>query len=141
MPAEGFYREDGEGVCGGGLSSKPRKITFAEFCSELSETLDDLCAQMLAIGMPYELYWYGEPRAVNYYLRAQKYKQMIDNRNCHLQGVYVLKALQEVLQFSANPVEIYPREPLNLGGEETNSVEKEVADMKAAFARIKAERS
>lgn len=96
---------------------------------------------MLAIGMPYELYWYGEPRAVNYYLRAQKYKQMIDNRNCHLQGVYVLKALQEVLQFSANPVEIYPREPLNLGGEETNSVEKEVADMKAAFARIKAERS
>lgn len=139
MYAEGFYGKDGKGVQGSGLSSAPvRQPSFKEYCVDLADALDDLCAQMLAVGMPYDLYWHGEMEAVDCYLNSLKYKRMMDNAGYHLQGVYFVKALQEVLQFTKNPVEIYPASPLDLQAKPHEPTEEdEVAEMKAQFDRIR----
>lgn len=94
---------------------------------------------MLAIGMPYDLYWNGELEAVDYYLNSVKYSKILKNNDMHLQGTYVLLALQEVLQFK-NPVEIYPRTPLSLENEKRapqtqEDVEREMKEMLARVGR------
>ena len=93
---------------------------------------------MLAIGMPYDLYWHGELEAVEYYLNSLKYRDMRANQDFHLQGVYFLKALQEVLQFTTSPVEIYPRKPIELGARSEPTQEEVVNEMKAQFEQIRA---
>lgn len=139
MYAEGFYREDGKGVLGGGVNSAPvKQPSFKEYCNSLADALDDLCAQMLAAGMPYDLYWHGELEAVEHYLNSLKYKRMMDNAGYHLQGVYFVKALQEVLQFTKTPQEIYPASPLDLQVKPQEPTEEdEVADMRALFDRVR----
>lgn len=97
---------------------------------------------MLAIGMPYDLYWNGELYAVDLYLNSLKYKNMLTNSDMHLQGVYFLKALQEVLQFK-NPVRIYPERPLDLvsQGESKPTTQEQVdADMRAYIEQMRGER-
>lgn len=138
MSAEGFYGADGrERVCSGGVTPPKEKPSFREYCKGLSETLDDLCCQMLAVGMPYELYWYGEPGAVDYFLGSVRYRNLLDNQRFHLQGVYTLKALQEVLQFTTSPKEIYPRAPLDLEAAKKPVTQESVeADMRAVFANL-----
>lgn len=87
--------------------------------------------------MPYDLYWNGELEAVDHYINSLKYRDIRANQEFHLQGVYFLKALQEVLQFTTNPVEIYPRKPLEMGGNKEETQEEAINEMKAQFDRIK----
>lgn len=97
---------------------------------------------MLAIGMPYDLYWNGELYAVDLYLNSIKYKNMLANNDMHLQGIYFLKALQETLQFK-NPVRIYPEKPLELvSQEDTKPLTQEQVDndMRAYFEQMRGER-
>lgn len=144
MLAEGFYEKGRAELQGNCVSGKPKKsLSFKEYCGRLIATLDDLCSQMLAIGMPYDLYWSGELGALDLYLNSVKYRNMLINNDMYLQGIYFLKALQEVLQFK-NPVRIYPEKPLDLTSEEDkkpNTQEQVEADMKAYIEQMKGERN
>lgn len=142
MLAKGFYSKEREVVHGGlttQQNTKTKTLSLREFGKKLIATLDDLCSQMLAIGMPYDLYWNGDNWAIDVYINSVKYTNLKINSDMHLQGVYFLKALQEVLQFK-NPVEIYPREPLKLSGEEAEKPQTQEQienDIKELFANAK----
>lgn len=65
-----------------------------------------------------EQFWEGDPDYFWAYLEADnmRYKAQLeyDNVVAHLQGLYEVKALAQVLQFSKSPKKIYPDKPINL---------------------------
>lgn len=74
----------------------------------------------LAIGMSYELFWFGDPWLVKAYREAQEFRNQQKNQEMWVQGVYNLRAFREVIEaFSyglnqhkgAKPTP-YPMEPL-----------------------------
>lgn len=50
--------------------------------------LDELCAYYMAIGMPWDVFMYGERAAFDDYVLAYEYKRVQTNNNLHLQGYY-----------------------------------------------------
>lgn len=60
---------------------------------EIIKYLDDLCAYALFIGMSYDQYWYGEPKLLNAYIKADEYKMKRKNQELWLQGLYVYQAI------------------------------------------------
>ena len=50
--------------------------------------LDELCAYYRAIGMPWDVFMYGERAAFDDYVLAYEYKRVQTNNNLHLQGYY-----------------------------------------------------
>lgn len=74
----------------------------------------------LAIGMSYELFWFGEPRLVKEYREAHELRNIQKNQEFWVQGVYVFRAFKSVMEaFSygmsggkgSKPSE-YPNEPI-----------------------------
>ena len=57
------------------------------------EYLDKLCDYALSIGMPYDLYWYGDPQALKRYVNAEEIKQKKRNTELWLQGLYIYQAI------------------------------------------------
>lgn len=57
------------------------------------EYLNQLCDYALSIGMSYDLYWYGEPDALNRYIKAEEIRQKKANYQAWLQGLYVYEAI------------------------------------------------
>ena len=47
----------------------------------------------MAMGMSYELYWYGEPEAASMYRKAHRLKQDMANEMAWIQGAYIYDAL------------------------------------------------
>ena len=74
----------------------------------------------LAIGMPYELFWYGEPNLVKVYREAHELRAAQTNQELWMQGQYNYRAFRSIMEgFSygmsggkgSKPSE-YPREPI-----------------------------
>ena len=59
--------------------------------------LEDLFAFSLSLGMTYEQYWYGNPKLLNSYVRAEEYKRMRKNQELWLQGLYVHIAIGDLV--------------------------------------------
>ena len=73
----------------------------------------------LAIGMPYELFWYGEPTLVKAYREAHEMRSAQKNQELWMQGKYNLCAFRSVIEAlsyglsggkGSKPSE-YPHEP------------------------------
>ena len=66
-------------------------------------------------------FWNQDPEYLSSYLEAYKQKKeeqsQYDNAFAHLQGYYYMLALQQCLQFTTNPKEIYPKNPVQLSSE------------------------
>lgn len=60
---------------------------------EILNYLDELCAYALSIGMTYEQYWYGDPKLLNTYIRAEEFRRTRRNQELWLQGLYVHYAI------------------------------------------------
>lgn len=71
---------------------------------------DEAFPYYLAIGMPYELYWDGEPRLAVHYRKADILRQQRSNNDAWLQGVYFRMAVASTLDKKAK----YPKEPFKL---------------------------
>lgn len=52
----------------------------------------------LAIGMPYEVFWNGDPRLVKAYREAHELRNIQKNQECWVQGVYVFRAVKSVVE-------------------------------------------
>lgn len=74
----------------------------------------------LAIGMPYEVFWYEKPTMVKAYLKAHELRNMQKNQEMWVQGIYNFKAFRSVIEAfaiglsekkSGKPSE-YPSEPI-----------------------------
>ena len=76
----------------------------------------------LAIGMPYELYWDGEPRLTVSYRQAHELRTQIKNQEEWMQGLYNyhgVRAVAEAIAFGiggrkGNKPKEYPPEPFPL---------------------------
>lgn len=58
----------------------------------------ELLPYYLAIGMPYELFWYGEPGLVKVYREAHELRTEQKNQEMWAQGVYVHRAFKSVIE-------------------------------------------
>ena len=76
----------------------------------------------LAIGMPYELFWYGEPKLVKVYREAHDLRMTQRNQELWVQGIYNFRAFRSVIEAfgyglsggkGSKPSE-YPSEPMAL---------------------------
>lgn len=66
-------------------------ITFEQYA-------DDLCSYYMAIGVPEKEYWYGDYTHLKYYVKAHELKNEQKNEEMWLQGLYIHKAVEVVLQ-------------------------------------------
>lgn len=75
--------------------------------------MDELCGVMLSIGMSYDLYWYGDMSAIQYYIdkHTHEVKQLThrNDENAWLIGNYVRYAIASV--FDSKHQSQYPKEP------------------------------
>lgn len=74
---------------GGGEVSRPQPYHAGqEETQTLGGFLDELCAYYMAIGMPRDVFLYGEREAFDDYEQAYEYKLVQENQQLHLQGLY-----------------------------------------------------
>lgn len=94
------------------------------------EYLDELCAYAMSIGMSYELYWYGDPFAINHFIKAEKIRQRKRNTEMWLQGAYIYNAVGALVpvinpfskEHRAKP---YLKQPIPISKEEQEEQERE----------------
>lgn len=67
-------------------SSSTEPLTFAELA-------DELCPQYMAIGVPYEEFWFGDYTQLKYYRKAYELKCEHENYAAWLQGAYIYDAV------------------------------------------------
>lgn len=74
----------------------------------------------LAMGMPYDLFWNGDPRLVRSYREASKLRNQQKNQEMWIQGIYFQRALKSTIEhcvyglaggMGSKPSE-YPESPL-----------------------------
>lgn len=67
----------------------------------LGETLEELCAFYLMIGVPYEEFWYGDYTRLKFYVKAftleKERKLEALNEGSYLQGLYNYNAFSSVM--------------------------------------------
>lgn len=65
--------------------------SFSQF--SFTDVFEKHLPYYLSMGMSYELYWYGDPRAVKAYRKARELQREEVNTNAWLQGAYIYQAL------------------------------------------------
>lgn len=74
----------------------------------------------MSIGMPYELFWHGDPNLVKAYREAHELRNQQRNEEMWAQGIYILRALRSELEKLAQGLSgskggktsEYPSEPI-----------------------------
>lgn len=56
--------------------------------SSLEEQLDELCIYYMSIGVPYDIYWYGNVCALKYYEEVYLRQRKIRNEEMWMMGAY-----------------------------------------------------
>lgn len=81
------------------------------------------------IGLTLEQFWEDDPELYFAYLEAynERKKQEFEEKNilAHIQGIYFCLALQQNLQFTKTPKQIYPTKPLDFGLSEKKEISVE----------------
>lgn len=67
----------------------------SETCKHLTfaEAAEDQCAYYMAIGVPYDEFWFGDYTKLEYYRKADEIKRERKNYELWLQGAYIYDAL------------------------------------------------
>lgn len=58
-----------------------------------SEWADEMCAYYMAIGVPCDEYWHGDPTQLQYYIKAHELRNEQRNQEMWLQGLYNCRAI------------------------------------------------
>lgn len=87
----------------------------------LGEHLDQLCEYYMALGVPYEVFWYGDYCSLKYYEKSYLLRRKINNEEMWMQGVYNYAAHETSLanafrgkghkpqQFLKEPIQFFPK--------------------------------
>ena len=101
-----------------------------EQLSSLEEQLDELCIYYMSMGVPYEVFWYGDPCCLKYYEEVYLRKRKIHNEEMWMQGVYNFVAHQTTLgnafrakghsphEYLKEPIAFFPKTEQELRAEE-----------------------
>lgn len=103
------------------------------------EILDEAFPNYLNMGMTYEQFWYGDPRAYRFYRKAYEQKRSHENYTAWLNGRYVFDAILAVapvlIPFSKGKLGEYPKQPYPMNDEERE--QQEVEKMKQTAETLK----
>lgn len=112
-----------------------------------SEWADELCAQYMSIGVPYDEYWHGNYAQLPYYMKSYEISLERDsersNHDAWLQGAYTYDALcavSPVLHAFANKAKPTPyhEKPYKLSSEKQGSGENKSAKTAEEIEEIQA---
>lgn len=62
----------------------------------IEEALNRMCAYYMSIGCSFEQFWYGDVSDLAMFVDADEYRQMRNNADMYLQGLYVYNAVSAV---------------------------------------------
>ena len=86
-----------------------------ESLTPVGDALDKQCAYWMAIGVPYELFWFGDYTQLKYYKDAHMLKVEQRNQEMWMQGLYfyeaVSVAISNAMKKKGQPPDTYPKEP------------------------------
>lgn len=97
----------------------------------MGEQLDKLCVYYMAIGVPYDVFWYGDYCSLKYYERVYLQKRKVANEEMWMQGMYDFIAHQTTLgnafRGKGQSAQKYLEKPLEFFGktEEEQKAEEE----------------
>ncbi len=96
---------------GSGSGVKQQHTTSPQ---DIVNYLDELFAYALSIGMTYEQYWFQDPSLLKSYIKAEEYRQIKNNQDNWLKGLYTHIALNVSLSnaFSKHSHAKYPKKPI-----------------------------
>lgn len=80
---------------GAELTSDPPAASNDE--KSLSELLDELCPYYMSMGVPYDLFWYGDYCQLKYYVRKHELELEQKNQELYLSGAYSFEAFISAL--------------------------------------------
>ncbi len=103
----------------------------------LTPTFKEVLPELLAIGMPYDVFWNDDADMVEVYIKAHRRKQEILNHNAWLSGAYNYNAVSVAVsnlfkKKGATPSE-YLKEPIQLYKDE----KKELSDAEKLYNKFK----
>jgi hypothetical protein len=117
-----------------GLTSPSYNQSTNQKVKSFAEWADELCPYYMALGVPYNDYWYGDYTMLPYYIKAHEMRNAQRNQELWMQGLYIHDAMSIVMSnaFRKKSDEIipYPKEPY--------PITKEEADNRAESKRIEA---
>ncbi len=111
--------------------------------ASLEEKLDELCVYYMSMGVPYEVFWYGDPSCLKYYEEAYLKQRKIHNEEAWMQGFYNFVGVQTALgnafrgrghsptQYLKEPVAFFPKTEQELVIEDRKRREQAVAYLNA----------
>lgn len=97
---------------------------------DIIDYLNELFAYALSIGMTYDQYWFGDPKLINAYIKAEEIRQRKKNNEMWLQGAYVYQAVGSLIHL-ANPfskehkAKPYLDKPIPVTQQERDEIEQE----------------
>lgn len=107
------------------------------------ELFDKMLPFFLACGMPYDLYWNGDPYLPRAYYQAQKMQNERKNQEMWLQGLYIHNAFSVVLsnafskkgskpqRYIDKPIPLYPKSKEEREAEAIKEREKAIRSFQA----------
>ena len=104
----------------------------------ISEWLDELCEYYMAIGVPYDEFWFGDYCKLKYYEKLYFNRQKQLDSQMWTQGAYIYQAFSAVLAraFGGDKDATYPKQPFSLAeAPEERTPEELQADI---YAQLKA---
>lgn len=109
---------------------QPPRIT------KFSEVFEKVCPTYMAMGMSYDMFWYGDVCAAKAYKQAFEIKQELENQRLWLQGMYVYDAVSRLYPLfnpltKTKTIEPYVKEPYPLTKRTKEISEVKKADEKA----------
>lgn len=115
---------------GGNEVTPPRK--------RLTEVFHEFFPAYIAMGMPYEVYWDGEPELAKDYRRADAINRRRQNEWLWVEGMYTAHALSSTVgnMFSKGNKNHYPSEPMPITENEVR--ERKERERMARMEKIKA---
>jgi hypothetical protein len=100
-----------------------KEISFSDY-------LDKMCAYYMSIGVPYDLYWWGDYTMLKYFHEANKQRTENENYMMWVQGMYFNSALSSALSAFGKKKIKYLSKPIKIT-EKTN--EEIAADREAVL--------
>lgn len=78
----------------------------------MTEVFYNVLPYLLAIGMPYDLFWFGEPELVGIYQKAYRQRNRDINQQLWIEGLYICRAVHTIdgkSKYPSEPFDIFPK--------------------------------
>lgn len=103
----------------------------------LAEQLDEWCTYYMAIGVPYEEFWYGDYCKLKYYVERHRQELKAKNHELWLQGMYFYEAVGTALArgFTKHSQAKYPDKPYDVVEKTDRELQIEIDERRKAIVR------